>query len=140
PDFPMDINFVDSDFDGLINSLDHDDDNDGIFDMADADSNGDGIDDRHQGVSDLHFAEGVESISAQYEYAPGTDGAKAYMTFSAKLRDDLAPFAVQLLGPPRLLDGTNYEGVDNTGKAVDAAWNRRLEDDGDSQDEMPGDR
>ena len=141
PDFPMDLDHIDSDFDGLVNSLDHDDDNDGIFDMADADSNGDDVPDREQDSSDLHFSEGVEAIMAQYEYDPAASGSrKAYMTFTARLRDDINPFAVGLAGPARLLDGASYEGFDNTNQPIDAAWNRRLADDGNSQDELPNDR
>lgn len=136
------IEDVDIDNDGLINIFDSDDDGDGILDVFDQDSDGDLISDVGQTTSDLYFDSGVEWITVQFKMTPNTDGTfKSNLIFYTKLRNSSdAPVAVQIRGAPSLLNGANVDTVDADGKPTTQAWSdRRLLDDGNSEDGSEGD-
>jgi hypothetical protein len=131
-------NIVDPDIDGdgLPNSFDSDDDGDAILDIFDQDSDGDVIADSLQTDNDLYFPQGVEWIMVKFEMTPQDDGTfKSTLTFFTKVRSDgQLPSAVQVRGAPYLLAGANVEAIGEDGEVVEQAWDRRLLDDGKSED------
>ncbi len=131
----------DIDNDGVPNWFDPDDDKDSILDAFDFESNGDLINDSVQTVGDLFFDKGFEFIVAQIEISPeDADTNKNTMTFTAKVRDDAAPLSVQIRGPGALLNDANIELEGDDGVITPYAWDRRLLDDGLSEDSAEGDR
>jgi hypothetical protein len=135
----------DIDGDGVINVLDPDDNGNQILDVFDGDANGDYAPDTAPGETDTdgYFTEGVEFVAVQYVQRPKADGSgdDKSLTFTAKVRDDIAPTAVQVRGAPALLNNSTYVGYDADGVAVpDQTWNRLLLDDGKSEDSSPDDR
>lgn len=134
----------DIDGDGIVNVLDPDDNGNGILDVFDGDANGDLFNDTAPGEkdTDLYFKEGVEFISVQFELKPREDGTGSETTlkFTAKVRDDITPLAVQIRGAPSLLNTSTYVAYDSDGNPQITAWNRLLLDDGISEDSNAGDR
>lgn len=126
----------DIDADGLVNVFDPDDDGDGLLDIFDQDSDGDLIADSLQTDHDLFFPQGVEWVMVKFEMEPTGDGAfKSSLTFFTKLRDGgPMPTAVQIRGAPHLLADANVEAIAEDGAVVEQAWDRRLLDDGKSED------
>ncbi len=134
----------DIDGDGIINVLDPDDNGNGILDVFDGDANGDLANDTAPGANntDLYFTQGVEYIAVQFDMSPKDDGSgnETTLKFTAKVRDEVTPDAVQIRGAPSLLNNATYIAKDNTGADSIQAWNRQLFDDGLSEDANPGDR
>jgi hypothetical protein len=133
------VNDIDPDIDGdgLLNVFDSDDDADGTLDVVDTDANGNLIVDVAEASSDQHFKAGVEYFSASVEVQPVTGGGtNTYLNLATKVRSGVAPLSVQVRGASSLLNGAVVEATDETPQA---AWDKRLLDDGASEDGFSGD-
>ena len=146
PDLDLDglNNDVDADIDGdgAINLFDPDDDGDTIYDVLDPDANGDFLNDTTQTIGNQYFKEGVEFIGVQFEMRPKTSGSGNVQTilFTTKVRDNVGPRAVQIRGAPYLLNDATVETVNAEGETSSGAWDRRLLDEGTTNDSSAGDR
>ena len=140
---PLDRNGIpnnlspDIDGDGLINWLDPDDNGNGVLDIFDSDQNSDLVNDLTPAGqnTDQWFSAGVESISVSFQLKPKDDGSgnQTTMTFTTKIRNDVAPIAVQVRGAPALFNASTVAAKDSTGNVVTQAWDRKLNDDGSGQ-------
>ena len=133
----------DIDNDGVPNVFDVNDDGDDLPDVIDPDSNGDLTADVLQKNFDLYFKEGLEYIAVQIEKTAQDDGtSRTTMKFNTKLRESLSPkpLAVQIRGPQALLNAAVIEhtAADQT-VTTEAFLDRRLLDDGASEDSAPND-
>lgn len=127
----------DIDGDGLLNVFDADDDGDGTLDVVDTDANGNLIIDSAEAFSDQNFKYGIEYLAASVEVHPVVGGTtKTYLSLATKLRSGVSPLSVQVRGPQALLNGSVIESTSTT---PEAAWDKRLLDDGASEDGFSGD-
>ena len=124
----------DIDGDGLLNVFDSDDDADDTLDVVDTDANGNLVVDTAESYSDQNFRTGIEFLAASIEVHPAT--SKTYLTMATKLRSGVSPLSVQVRGPVALLNGSVIEA---SGTIPEAAWDKRLLDDGASEDGFSGD-
>ena len=124
----------DIDGDGLLNVFDSDDDADDTLDVVDTDANGNLVTDVAESCSDQNFRTGIEFLAASIEVHPAT--SKTYLTLATKLRSGVSPLSVQVRGPVALLNGSVIEA---SGTIPEAAWDKRLLDDGSSEDGFSGD-
>lgn len=131
----------DIDGDGISNIFDPDDDGDAILDVFDADSDGDLVADATEETTDVYFPEGLKWINVKFDMTPKDDGTyKTTLTFMTELRNEgRMPTTVQIRGAPSLLNAANVETIDADGNAATQAWDRRLFDDGMSEDGSAGD-
>lgn len=127
----------DIDGDGLLNIFDNDDDGDGTPDVIDADANGNLIPDLVEANSDQHFRQGIEFLAVSFEAFEQGDGSfKTYLNLATKIRNGVSPLSVQVRGPTSLLNGAKIEGTE---LIPESAWDKRLLDDGLSEDGFESD-
>lgn len=138
----LDEDDIDIDNDGVPNVFDPNDDADNFIDVVDPDSNGDLTNDILQKSNDLYFKEGVEYISVQIERTTlEDDSIKTQMKFATKLQDSAAPISIQVRGPLALLNAAVIEHVDDENNVTTESFmDRRLLDDGASEDGASNDR
>jgi hypothetical protein len=131
----------DIDNDGVPNVFDADDDGDGILDIFDLDSDGDLIIDSVQATNDHYFPSGIEWISVRYEFEAKESGTpKKSLVFTTKLREgEGKPSSVQVRGAHSFLNRAVVEKPDSAGGTTIQAWDRRLLDDGRSEDSAADD-
>ncbi len=140
-----DIKDPDIDADGIPNAFDTDADGDGIPNVFDVDANGNIINDATEAEGAQFFKEGLDFIAVQVERAIEKVGTvTSTITINGKLRDGVTPLAVDVRGAPSLLSGAtvnnltvNAEGLPET---ISSAWDKRLLDDGKSNDGAESDR
>jgi len=114
----------DIDADGLPNVVDTDDDGDGIADVFDSDANGDLTADSLQSTGDHYFSEVVKFFATQYEITSGS--SQAVLKLSSTMRSEVGiPTAVSLRGSSVTFNGSTVDG---------SAWDRTLADDGRNED------
>lgn len=133
------VNELDADIDGdgLLNVFDNDDDGDGTPDVMDSDANGNQIPDLIETSSDQHFRTGIEFLAVSFEMFEQDDGSfKSYLNLASKVRDGVNPLSVQIRGPLSLLNGAKVEGTE---LVPESAWDKRLLDDGLSEDGFESD-
>jgi len=141
---PLDRNGIannlspDGDGDGLINWLDADDNGNGILDIFDLDQNGDLINDLTPAGqnTDQWFTAGIESLAVSFELTPKEDASSGNLTtmsFTTKIRNDVAPIAIQVRGASALFNAATVSGKDSAGNIVTQAWDGKLNDDGSGQ-------
>jgi hypothetical protein len=140
-----DIKDPDIDADGIPNAFDTDADGDGIPNVFDVDANGNIVNDATEAEGSQFFKEGLEFIAVQVERAIEKVGTvTSTVTVNGKLRDGVTPLAVDVRGAPSLFSGAtvnnltvNAEGLPET---ISSAWDKRLLDDGKSNDGAESDR
>ncbi len=132
------VNDIDPDIDGdgLLNWFDADDDADGSADVVDTDANGNLVIDTAELFSDQNFRNGVEYFAVSVEVHPDGSATDTYLSLAAKVRKGVAPKSVQVRGPQALLNGSVIEATD---AAPQAAWDKLLVDDGNSEDGFASD-
>ena len=132
------INSLDADLDGdgVPNWFDSDDDGDGIMDPFDTDANEDGILDISQEASDLHFLADVAFISVQTIQDVQADSSlKSQLLMTLRLRENARPSEVSMRSAAGLFGGAEVTTIDlDTGSESRAAWDGNLLDDGLSED------
>jgi hypothetical protein len=121
----------DIDGDGLLNWFDADDDGDGLADVVDTDANGNLVVDTAESFSDQNFRNGIEYFAVSVEVQPDGSSTKTYLSLAAKIRKGVSPMSVQVRGPVALLNGSVIEATDSIPQA---AWDKLLLDDGNSED------
>jgi hypothetical protein len=148
-DFDLDgvPDIIDPDIDGegIPNWFDTNEDGDEFLDVFDGDANGNIVMDSSEQYGSLYFKEGIDFLSVQVERSINATGTVAStVTIAADLMDGVTPLAVDIRGAPSLFNGasinnitTNSEGLE---EIISGAWDKRLLDDGLSNDSSADDR
>lgn len=140
-----DIKDPDIDGDGIPNEFDTNEDGDEYPDIFDGDANGNLVNDTSETEGDLFFNDGAHFIAVQSQKAVDSSGVEeATVTINTKLRDGVNPLAIDVRGAPSLFNGAtiynitvNAEGAE---EVISSAWDKRLLDDGASNDSSEDDR
>lgn len=137
------INDVDIDGDGIPNVFDPDENSNNVANVLDPDSNGDYVADLAEKSGDNYFKEGIEFMVVQVEKTPNADGTfKTTIKFTTKVRNEVSPIAVQVRGSPNLFGDAVVETIidDKGNTRLDSFADKRLLDDGKSEDAAEADR
>jgi hypothetical protein len=140
-----DINDPDIDGEGIPNWFDTNEDGDEFLDVFDGDANGNIVMDSSEQYGSLYFKDGIDFMSVQVERSIGTTGAvTSTVTIAADLMDGITPLAVDIRGAPSLFNGASINNIttndDGLEEIISGAWDKRLLDDGLSNDNSANDR
>jgi hypothetical protein len=140
-----DVKDPDIDGDGIPNWFDTDADGDLIPNAFDGDANGNIVNDATETEAPQYFKDGIEFLAVQVERAIERAGTvTSTVTIAGKVRDGVAPLAIDVRGAPSLFNGATINNItknaDGEDEIIPSAWDKRLMDDSLSNDGAKDDR
>ena len=130
----------DLDGDGLVNWFDTDNDGDDIADIFDSDANADETADLSQNIGDFYFSENIDFLAVQVIQEVQSDSSlSTQLLLTAKINSLLTPSSVSVLGATVLLGDAQANVANSEGAITQSAWDGTLADDALNEDGNSGD-